>query len=123
MKRCITLLLLLLPGLWLPAGAHHSPAAFDPNLPVEVTGTVNELAWTSPHARLYVDEVQADGSVVTWNFELPSPVGLMRKGWRRSDLVPGDVVTVTGIRAKADPAIAIAETVSDAEGNPLFSGQ
>ncbi len=104
-----------------PAWAHHSPAAFDPNIEVSITGSVTELAWTSPHARLYVDVVQEDGSVVNWNFELPSPVGLMRKGWRRKDLAPGDTVSVIGIRAKAHPSIAIADAVLDAEGNPVFS--
>jgi len=104
-----------------PAWAHHSPAAFDPNIEVSITGSVTELAWTSPHARLYVDVVQEDGSVVNWNFELPSPVGLMRKGWRRKDLAPGDTVSVIGIRAKAHPSIAIADAILDAEGNPVFS--
>lgn len=103
--------------------AHHSAAAFDPNILVDVTGTVRELAWTSPHARLYVDEEQADGTVVTWNFELPSPVGLMRKGWRRDALKPGDAVSVEGFRAKEFTDIGIAELVRDGEGKPLFSGR
>lgn len=107
--------------LIVPAQAHHSAAAFDPEIKVAVTGKVTELAWTSPHARLYVDVIQADGTVVNWNFELPSPVGLMRKGWRRNDLAPGDEVSVNGFRAKAFPDIAIAETVQDASGRQLFS--
>lgn len=115
------IVLILLTGFVMPATAHHSAAAFDPNIPVDVTGTVTELAWTSPHARLYVDVVQEDGSVVNWNFELPSPVGLMRKGWRRNDLVAGDTVTVLGIRAKAHPSIGIADAVLDKKGKPLFS--
>lgn len=109
-------------GIGLPVLAHHSAAAFDPNIKVDVTGTVKELQWTSPHARLYVDEVQPDGSVMTWNFELPSPVGLMRKGWRRNDLAPGDEVTVEGFRAKEFPDIGIAESVKDSEGNQKFAG-
>ena len=115
------IVLILFSGFVMPATAHHSAAAFDPNIKVDVTGTVTELAWTSPHARLYVDVVQEDGSVVNWNFELPSPVGLMRKGWRRNDLVPGDAVSVQGIRAKAHPSIGIADAVLDKEGKPLFS--
>jgi hypothetical protein len=105
------------------AMAHHSAAAFDPNILVDVTGTVKELAWTSPHARLYVDVEQADGTIVTWNFELPSPVGLMRKGWRRDALKPGDTVSVEGFRAKEFPDIGIADLVRDGAGNPIFSGR
>ena len=107
----------------MPAMAHHSAAAFDPNDNVDVSGTVAELAWTSPHARLYIDVVTEDGSVEQWNFELPSPVGLMRKGWRRKDLAVGDTVTARGIRAKNGSTTAVAKAVLNSEGNPLFAGK
>ena len=122
-KRILGIVILSLLATAVPVFAHHSAAAFDPNIKVDVTGTVKELQWTSPHARLYVDEVQDDGSVVTWNFELPSPVGLMRKGWRRNDLSPGDTVNVVGFRAKEFTDIGIADAVRDGEGKNLFSGQ
>ena len=130
-KQIVGILVFTLVAVGAPVSGHHSAAAFDPNIKVDVTGTVKELQWTSPHARLYVDEVQDDGSVVTWNFELPSlrmhahpsPVGLMRKGWRRNDLSPGDTVNVEGFRAKEFPDIGIADAVRDGEGNNLFSGR
>ena len=122
-QKYSALILLKLLVIALPASAHHSAAAFDPDIEVNITGTVTELAWTSPHARLYVDVVQEDGTVVNWNFELPSPVGLMRKGWRRNDLVPGDKVSVLGIRAKAHPHIAIADAVLDQDGEAVFSNK
>lgn len=104
------------------AGAHHSAAAFDPNIKVDIRGTVVDLAWTSPHARLYVDETQEDGAVIHWNFELPSPVGLMRKGWRRDALKTGDVVSIKGYRAKKYTDIGIAQSVQNGDGKQLFSG-
>jgi len=121
-KKLVSIILITLAGIGIPVSAHHSAAAFDPNIKVNVTGTVKELQWTSPHARLHVDEVQDDGTVMTWNFELPSPVGLMRKGWRRNDLSPGDMVSVEGFRAKEYLDIGIAEAVRDGDGNYLFSG-
>ena len=105
-----------------PLCAHHSGAAFDRNLPVEVEGTVARVEWTSPHARLYVDARDAAGTAVTWDFELPSPVTLMRRGWSSKALAVGDAVTVTGIRAREFPHIAIATGVIDASGRRLFSG-
>jgi Family of unknown function (DUF6152) len=108
--------------LAVPALAHHSAAAFDANLPVTVTGTVAKIEWTSPHARIYVSVTDAGGEPVTWDFELPSPVTLMRRGWSRSSLELGAVVTVTGIRAREYPHIAIARGVLDADGKRLFSG-
>ena len=105
-----------------PALAHHSAAAFDPNSPVTVTGTVAKVEWTSPHARIYVTATNADGATETWDFELPSPVTLMRRGWSRNSLAVGTAVTVTGIRAREHPNIAIAKGVVDAAGKRLFSG-
>ena len=86
------------------AWAHHSQAAFDFKSVVEVAGTVKELDWRSPHARVYVDVVDGQGNVVDWNFELPSPMTLMRRGWKRDSLKPGDKVTVKGARARRFPA-------------------
>jgi uncharacterized protein DUF6152 len=105
-----------------PALAHHSAAAFDPSLPVTVTGTVAKVEWTSPHARIYVTATDAEGAAQTWDFELPSPVTLMRRGWSRNSLAVGAAVTVTGIRAREHPNIAIAKGVLDAGGKRLFSG-
>jgi uncharacterized protein DUF6152 len=104
------------------ASAHHSGAAFDPNLKVEVKGKVSKIEWTSPHARLYVAAKDDKGADVEWDFEMPSPVTLMRRGWSRTALEIGDAVTVTGRRARDYPHIAIATGVIDADGKRLFSG-
>ena len=105
-----------------PAWAHHSQSEFDSKLVVEVEGKVTQLDWRSPHARLYVDVVDEKGKVVTWNFELPSPVTLMRRGWKRTSLKPGDHVKVKASRARNFPTIAYANVIRDANGNPLFTG-
>jgi Family of unknown function (DUF6152) len=108
--------------LALPAGAHHSGAAFDRDKSVTVIGTVNSVEWTSPHARLKVDVKDEAGVAVTWDFELPSPVTLTRRGWTKSALTPGDKITVTGAPAREHPHIAIATGVTDKSGKRLFSG-
>jgi hypothetical protein len=102
--------------------AHHSQSEFDQDMPVMVEGTVSKVEWKSPHARLYVEAVEAGGETVNWNFELPSPNTLMRRGWRRNALKPGDRVTVTGIRARNFSHIGIARTVTDEDGKAMFSG-
>lgn len=102
--------------------AHHSQSEFDPKLVVEVEGKVTQLDWRSPHARLYVDVVNDKGEVVSWNFELPSPMTLMRRGWKRNSLKAGDQVKVKGARARNYPTIAYATVIRAANGNPLFTG-
>ena len=121
MKRTFGLAIAML-SLATGAYAHHSGAAFDPNLKVEVKGKVSKIEWTSPHARLYVAAKDEKGADVEWNFEMPSPVTLMRRGWSRTALEIGDAVTVTGNRAREYPHIAIATGVIDADGKRLFSG-
>jgi DNA/RNA endonuclease YhcR with UshA esterase domain len=102
--------------------AHHSQSEFDLSARVEVEGTVTKLEWKSPHGRLYVDVKNGKGEVVTWNFELPSPNTLMRRGWTRDTLKAGDRVTVAGAPARNFPAIAVATSVKDAKGAPIFTG-
>ena len=104
------------------AWAHHSQSEFDFNSVVEVEGNVTTLDWRSPHARLYVDVIDGQGKVANWNFEMPSPMTLMRRGWKRNSLKPGDHVTVKGARARHFPDIAYLIVIRDATGKPLFTG-
>ncbi|MEJ0067138.1 MAG: DUF6152 family protein [Caulobacteraceae bacterium] len=76
-----------------PAGAalaHHSFAMFDQTRQVTVVGTVKEFQWTNPHA--YIEVVDASGTL--WSVELNSPNNLLRQGWKRNAMAPGDKVTV-----------------------------
>ena len=104
------------------ARAHHSQSEYDLRGKVEVEGAVTKVDWRSPHAWIYVDVTNGKGETVNWSFELPSPVTLMRRGWTRDSLKPGDRVKVTGAPAKNFPAIAIANFIRDGSGKPLFTG-
>ena len=103
--------------------AHHSFAAeFDANKKVTITGTVTRVEWMNPHARFYVDVKDETGKVVNWDFELASPNGLMRRGWTRSSLKAGDVVTVVAYGAKNAPYVANASSITMSDGRKMFAG-
>ena len=113
-------------GVAVPLLAHHSAAAeFDMNKPVTVVGTLSAVEWKNPHTWLYVDVKNADGTVATWQWELGSPNGLLRRGWRRTDLPIGTVVTIQGFGARDgvfSKPTGTTRRVKLPDGRELFDG-
>jgi hypothetical protein len=102
--------------------AHHSFASeFDRDQPFEIEGTINSVDWTNPHGWVHVDVLE-DGETVTYDLELPSPSTLMRQGWRRNDVQPGDKVVVTGFRARTRFHVGRANTIDRENGDAVFRG-
>jgi hypothetical protein len=79
-----------------PVFAHHSAVMFDDQKEITVTGTVKEFQYTNPHSWLLVDVKNPDGTVTTWGFEAEGPSTLTRAGIRKSDLMPGTELTISG---------------------------
>jgi hypothetical protein len=83
-------------SLWLaaPLFAHHSMTGFDRQHPVTLSGTVKSFSWQNPHCYIELDVAGKNGEVVTWNVEMTAPGYLVRAGWKKTDVKPGDKVTV-----------------------------
>jgi hypothetical protein len=75
--------------------AHHSFAMFDHENPIELEGVVQEFKFTSPHSFIMLAVKQQDGSIQLWSLEGAAPSALVRDGWSRNTLKPGDELKLT----------------------------
>jgi hypothetical protein len=103
-------------------GHHSFSAEFDRDKPIKLTGTITKVEWTNPHARIYIDVQAEDGKVVSWDFELGPPNGLMRQGWNRNSLREGHVVTINGFLSKDQEHVANARSVFLPDGRQVLTG-
>jgi hypothetical protein len=79
----------------LPAGAHHSTAAFDNARVVKLEGTITQFRWINPHASIKIDAVsEGDAPDGVWTVEMTAPNVLINEGWTRTALKVGDKVTM-----------------------------
>ena len=79
--------------------AHHGAAAYDTQTLTTFSAVVKSFDWKNPHALLHFDVTNEEGSVESWTAETAGLIILVRAGWARDVLKPGDHVSVTGRRA------------------------
>jgi hypothetical protein len=79
-----------------PTRAHHGTnTEYDAEHPVVFKGLVTEFEFANPHIQIYFDVKDDKGKVAHWAVEGPSPGRLMRMGWSRTEVKPGDQITIT----------------------------
>ena len=65
-----------------------------------IMGTVSSFQFSNPHAQLVLDVKDDKGKIETWIGEGTSPNMLVREGWNRRTIKPGDQITATGHPAR-----------------------
>ena len=91
-------------GVVVPAWAHHSfAAAYDTSKTITIKGTINRVRLTNPHSWFFLDvKDEATGKSSEWAFEAGTPSGMIRNGYKASELKAGTMVAIQGRPAK-DP--------------------
>jgi len=108
MKSSLPLLLPLIAALPISTAsvqAHHSvDGQFDTSSRLTLTGTVSRVDWINPHAYVYLDVKNDDGTVTTWGLETGPTKRLRQGGLTKQDLEgrPGERVTAVGMPARRE---------------------
>jgi Family of unknown function (DUF6152) len=99
--------------------AHHGTAAYQEDKWITVTGTVTEFSFANPHTLVYLDVKQSDGRIAKWQGEMTSPNHLVRAGWTKNTLEPGEVITISGLPAKKGMSAMWIRKIVKANGTEL----
>lgn len=111
------LMLMLLAGA--PVHAHHSFGFYDMTASAQIEGTVQKFEWTNPHCWLFVTVDGAEGASVTYGFELSSVGEMLRHGWKKTTLKPGDRVRVQYRPMKDGTPAGLMTTAFTPDGQPI----
>ena len=90
-------------------------------MPVTLQGTVTRIEMVNPHGWIYIDVKGPDGKIVNWAIETGGPNALARRGVKKGFLPIGQVVIVTGYRAK-DMSFTAAGDSREVSGRPQLLG-
>jgi hypothetical protein len=101
--------------------AHHGAAAYDTNELTTLTATVTTLDWRNPHALIHFEVTDAHGAVIAWTAETAGLVILIRAGWARDIVKPGDRVVIVGHRAANGSSTMLLKRLVLPDGRELTS--
>ncbi len=104
-----------------PLAAHHSTAMFEwgKEMPMK-QATVDKWEWTNPHTFLYVTVKERDGKDHKWALEGMSPNHLIRYGWSKNSVKPGDKINLTYYPLRDKRRGGFNVTITKADGKKLF---
>ena len=100
------------------AAAHHSTSMFDMEKAMTLTGVVKEFQFNNPHCFIQL-LVPGEQGEVEWSLEMGSPIHLVRSGWKRNTLKPGDRIQVLIHPVKEGSGAGQFVSVSYADGKPV----
>lgn len=102
-----------------PLSAHHGTAAFDTSKEVVVKGAITDFVFSNPHVQVFFEGTNAKGEKEQWQGELTAPNKLIRAGWNKRSLKPGDPVTITGFQVKSGERTLWIRKLIGPDGQPM----
>jgi Family of unknown function (DUF6152) len=105
-----------------PVFAHHGTANYDMTKPITVKGTVTDFQFINPHTLILFDVKNDQGVTEHWQAEATSPNHLVRAGWSKEIVKPGDQISITGFRAKNGSNVMRFQKMVLANGQEIKEG-
>ena len=102
-----------------PGLSHHSNVAFEVTKVLTVTGIVKEFKWMNPHTWINMTADDGKGNKVEWAIEGRAPTVLLRSGWTKTSIKPGDAITVDYSPAKDGTRTGLVARVTKSDGTIL----
>ena len=106
---------LALAGAVMPLLAHHSWPVSLERL-VTVKGTVTEFVWANPHPMMTLEVQTNGGQTEKWEIGGPAINRMEAKGWTKTTVKRGDVITGIGYQFADGQKIVRLERVVLADG-------
>ena len=103
----------------MPLAAHHSWPVSNDRL-VTVKGKVIEFQWGNPHPMIILEVQTNDGRTEKWQVGGPAINRMESKGWTKTTVRAGDVITGTGYQFADGQKIVKLEHVVLADGKKLL---
>ncbi len=105
------------------AHGHHSFAVeFTAEETATITGVVAEVWFRNPHVRYFVDVTNSEGVMERWDTRGSSPSLLVRKGWTKTTINAGDVITIKGHLGRNDKRLMSIIFIELEDGTRLGQG-
>ena len=112
---------LLFSSLTLPTSvqAHHASRQVYEGKSIMLMGVVTDYEWANPHSVLSIAVKDNKGRVEEWHAEILPPSEMLRAGWSKESVKPGDEVTLTGRPGKYAQHIMWLEYLVTEDGRKL----
>jgi len=104
------------------AFSHHGTANYDMTKVVTVKGTVTDFQFVNPHTLILFDVKNDQGVIEHWQAEATSPNHLVRAGWSKDIIKPGDQISISGFRAKNGSTVMRFQKMVLANGQEISEG-
>ncbi len=102
-----------------PLFAHHGTAAFDTGKEITLKGNITDFVFSNPHVQVFFKVKNDKGVEEQWQGELTAPNKLIRAGWNKRSLKPGDPVTITGFQVKSGEKTLWIRKLIGPDGQPM----